>query len=196
MGYNLQHFTTTVKLPSLRGLPKRKSCYKTKESSFHTCRGKSLEWGWTLSHLACCFTTLHKPTLTFRGKKLKCRFLNLKIHNIKEEVQLLLEPLYPKLDTRSPDHLTMHLEWQVPKCHFCRISEWQALGKQWGCERKYRGHCKLRFWSRQQASWELRCSLGCTSQNLTDVQHEGIPSSSIQEEPFFQKLGDRENFSY
>lgn len=43
MGYNLQHFTTTVKLPSLHGLPKRKSCYKTEESSFHTCKGKSLE---------------------------------------------------------------------------------------------------------------------------------------------------------
>lgn len=30
---------------------------------------------------------------------------------MKEEMQLLLELLYPKLDTRSPDHLTMHLEW-------------------------------------------------------------------------------------
>lgn len=90
----------------------------------HTWNKKSLEWGLTLSHLVCCLTTFHTPTLTFKGKQ-NCRILNLKVHNIKRNVAhlraILLPPAFGHQKVSTVHTVRMHFIWeskyQKTLCH-------------------------------------------------------------------------------
>lgn len=104
--------------PFFNGLPKSESHYKTHEVFMWCSEQGKFRVRVDISHLACCLTTFHKPTLTFRKWKWKWQNYQFEDPQSKKGTTGLFERCHLSGDTgrsTSPDILVTNFVRSSPR---------------------------------------------------------------------------------